>query len=356
MAQVLPPFSCSYSPGFSQLLFDLNCTLAISTYQAGKLVFISSIDPDKVVQLPRSFEKPMGIAIAHNKLALATRNEIVVLANAPKLASTYPKQPGTYDALYLPRALLYTGELDIHDLHWDGDNLIAVNTRFSCIARPSFDHNFIPLWKPKFIKHLDPNDHCHLNGLAVSIQNNPKYASALGHSDEPNGWRKNIANGGILIDIESDEIVLQNLPMPHSPRIYDDQLYFLLSATGELVKANLKAGKYEVIKKFNGFVRGMDKIGDYLFIGLSKIRKTSSTFGNLPIAKTSPFCGIVVIHLPTASLVGQLQYENSVEEIYDVKVIADTRRPGILNHTKEDFRYALTMPKGNFWATQASKK
>ena len=144
--------------------------------------------------------------------------------------------------------------------------------------------------------------------------------------------------------------------MPHSPRIYDGQLYFLLSATGELARASLHTGKYEVVKKFNGFVRGMDKAGDYLFIGLSRLRKTSSTFGNLPIAKASPFCGIVVVHLPTASIIGQLKYENSVEEIYDVKVIADKRRPGILNHTKEDFRYALTMPKGNFWATQAPKK
>ena len=356
MSQPLPPFSCSYSPGFSQLLFDLNCTLAITTYQAGKLILVSALDPDKVVQLPRSFDKPMGIAVSPGKLALATRNEIVVFSNAAKLANTYPKQPATYDALYVPRALFYTGELDIHDLHYQGDGLIAVNTRFSCLARPSFDHNFIPLWRPKFIRHLAPDDHCHLNGIAVNPENQPKYATALGQSDTPNGWRENIANGGVLMDIESHEIVLQGLPMPHSPRIYDGQLYFLLSATGELARASLHTGKYEVVKKFNGFVRGMDKAGDYLFIGLSRLRKTSSTFGNLPIAKASPFCGIVVLHLPSASIVGQLKYENSVEEIYDVKVIADKRRPGILNHTKEDFRYALTMPKGNFWATQAPKK
>lgn len=34
------PFDCSYSPQFAELLHKLKISLAISTYQAGKVVFL----------------------------------------------------------------------------------------------------------------------------------------------------------------------------------------------------------------------------------------------------------------------------------------------------------------------------
>lgn len=349
MANPLPPFSCTYPPAFSQLLYDLGCTIAITTYQAGKVIFISAQDPDRLVQLPRTFEKPMGMALEKGKLAIATRHEVVVLANAPAMAPTYPRQPNTYDALFVPRSVYYTGELDIHDLHWQNNELWAVNTRFSCLATIDSNYSFTPRWKPRFISQLTPNDNCHLNGLATS-GSEFVYLSALGQTDTPKGWKPTKANGGILIDIKSNEIVASQLPMPHSPRIYDGKVFILLSATGEVAIVDTATGKYEAVKKLQGFVRGMDRIGDYLFIGLSKLRKTSVAFGDLPIARDSPMCGVVAIHLPTLSIVGHIKFETSVEEIYDVKVIANSKRPGIINHLKEDFRMGLTTPDVNFWA------
>jgi len=40
-AKSLAPFSCQYTPQVPELLQHLNCSIAISTYQAGKIVFIS---------------------------------------------------------------------------------------------------------------------------------------------------------------------------------------------------------------------------------------------------------------------------------------------------------------------------
>ena len=57
------PFSCTYSPNLPELLLQLKCTIAISTYQAGKVVFISAVDENNLVQLPRNFSKAMGLAI-----------------------------------------------------------------------------------------------------------------------------------------------------------------------------------------------------------------------------------------------------------------------------------------------------
>jgi hypothetical protein len=63
MEKNLAPFSCTYSPNIPELLQQLNCSIAISTYQAGKVIFISPKDRDHLVQLPRQFLKPMGMAL-----------------------------------------------------------------------------------------------------------------------------------------------------------------------------------------------------------------------------------------------------------------------------------------------------
>jgi uncharacterized protein (TIGR03032 family) len=343
------PFACSFTEGIPELLFSLRCTLAISTYQAGKVIFISAKDRNGLIQLPRTFKKPMGIAIEGERMAIATRHEVVVLANNTALAPTLSKQPNTYDALFLPRSIYFTGELDIHDLAFTPNGLIAVTTRFSCISKIDSNFSFTPIWKPKFITELDPRDQCHLNGMALD-QHEVKYATALGTSNEPGGWRENKATGGVLLKVNSQEFILKKLPMPHSPRIYEGQLFMLLSGTGELIKVNLATQTYDVVQRLNGFVRGMDKLGDFLFIGLSKLRTTSKAFGDLPIAKKSVFCGIAVVQLSTGRLIGHIQYENSVEEIYDVRAIVGTRRPGILNHYGEDHQTAVTLPNGSYWA------
>lgn len=355
MDKPLAPFSCTYSPNIPELLQQLNCSLAISTYQAGKVIFISPKDRDHLIQLPRQFTKPMGMALQKNKLAVATMNEVIVLSSNAALAQAYPKQPNVYDGLFLPRSVYYTGELDIHDLHWTSDGLVAVNTRFSCLSYINDDFNFTPFWKPDFITDLTPDDNCHLNGLALE-GDRPRYVTVLGKTNSRQGWRATKGTGGCLIDIATNEILAENLPMPHSPRIYNNKVYVLLSATGELAEVDIQNKNYKVLKRLDGFVRGLDRIGDYIFIGLSKLRQTSTAFADLPIAKRSIFCGIVAMHLPTASIAGYIKYENSVEEIYDVKVLPGLLRPGILNLEKPEFRMALSTPTKTFWAQLAKEQ
>ncbi|UII31748.1 TIGR03032 family protein [Fulvivirga ulvae] len=351
MSNPLPPFTCSYSPNIPELLNQLNCTIAISTYQAGKVILISAVNTTNLIQLPRNFQKPMGMAFDGKKMAVATRDEVIILANSPEMAPNYPKQPNTYDSLYLPRVTYYSGAIDIHDLEWVEGKLWAVNTLFSCLVTLDEDYSFKPVWKPSFVPAYEPGDFCHLNGLAME-NGSPRFVSALGDGNTPESWRANKANGGVIIDVETCETITRNLAMPHSPRIYDGELFALLSATGELIKIDIHTGKYEVIKKFDGFVRGMVRHGDYLFIGLSKLRENSSAFRDLPIAKRSLFCGIIILHLPTVGIVGHIKYESSVEEIYDVKIMAGSRRPGLLNHEGVNHKVAITSPVGDFWAVK----
>ncbi len=176
--EALRPFACSYTPNVPELLYGLGCTLALSTYQAGKLIFLSASSPDKVVQLPRTFDKPMGIAYdaEQEKLALACKSDVHIFKNSRELAWHYPKSTGKYDSLFLPRVSYKTSYLDLHDLAFGSDGLYSVNTLFSCVSKLSEDFNFIPYWKPKFITEIVSEDRCHLNGMTI-INGKPKYVS-----------------------------------------------------------------------------------------------------------------------------------------------------------------------------------
>jgi len=120
-SSALAPFSSSYTPNLPELLQKLNCSLAITTYQAGKVLMIGAKDANNLTMLPRTFNKAMGMAIQGNRMAVATKNEVVVFQNSPTLAQSYPRKPNTYDAMFMPRASYYTGQVDIHDLHWGKD-------------------------------------------------------------------------------------------------------------------------------------------------------------------------------------------------------------------------------------------
>lgn len=333
-------------------MLKLNCSLAISTYQAGKLIFLSPKDEDSLIQLPRNFEKPMGIAghSSGSKLALACKSEIIVFAQSTDLATHYPKAPNKYDSIYLPRVTYHTGPLDIHDLSFgQNDKLYAVNTLFSCLMTVDENYNFTPYWKPSFIDALVSEDRCHLNGMAME-NGFPKYATAFSQGNSFQHWRETVDKSGVVIDVTTNQIVAENLAMPHTPRLYNDGLYVLLSATGELIKIDLKTGGYDVVCKIEGFVRGMSLHKDYLFIGLSKLRKNSSTFGKLSFADKANVAGVVVVHLPTGSIAGQITYTSSVDEIYDVHVLPGQIRPNILNTLTDDHKQALMIPGTTFWA------
>jgi uncharacterized protein (TIGR03032 family) len=347
------PFQCTYSPEVPELLLKLNCSLVISTYQAGKVIFLSPKNNEAIIQLPRTFSKPMGIAVDTNhsssKIAIACKDEIIVFANSPELGHHYPSKPNTYDAFYVPRLTYHNGNIDLHDLLWGNDRLFAVNTLFSCIATFDDTYNFTPYWAPPFISKLVSEDRCHLNGM-IMIDGKPRYATCFSTSDTFQGWRDVVTSGGILIDIEKNEIIAEKLPMPHSPRMINGEMYLLLSATSELVRININKGDYEVIAKLNGFVRGFAHCGEYCFIGLSQLRKSSKTFSKLEIAGKPMNTGISIVHLPSGKISGEIIYNSSVEEIYDVHVLPGILRPNILNTIRPEYKMGLSIPGSTFWS------
>jgi uncharacterized protein (TIGR03032 family) len=343
--------ACSAAPGFLEWLAGAAGAVVISTYQAGKVAMLGW-DGRQINVLMRQFDKPMGLTVSGERLALATRNDLTVFANSPLLAQDYlERQPGRYDALYLPRATFHTGDLNTHDLAVVGDDIWLAATRFSCLAKLSYDYNFVPVWKPWFVSDLAPEDRCHLNGIAMR-DGRPRYMTALGMTDRRGAWRQQKATGGVVIDIEHNAVVLDGLAMPHSPRWHQGRLWILNSGTGELLVMDPESGKADAVCQLSGYLRGLSFHGHYALIGLSKIRE-QHIFGDLPVQQRcgnhNLLCGVSVVDVRDGREAGFFEFTDGAEEIYDVQFLPGVRCPMILNLEKPAARQAMTNPDSSYW-------
>jgi uncharacterized protein (TIGR03032 family) len=347
--------ACSASPEFQDWLATAGGTVAVSTYQAGKVAMIGW-DGRRVTLLMREFDKPLGLAASGRRLVLATRHDLWMFANVPVLAHEFLEdQPGRYDALYLPRATYHTGDLHTHDVAVVGDEIWLAATRFSCLAKVSYDFSFRPVWRPKFVSDLVPEDRCHLNGIAVR-DGRPRYVTALGTTDSAGAWRAEKATGGVLIDIDTNEIILGGLAMPHSPRWHDGRLWLLNSGAGELLQIDVPSGRAEVVCRLTGYLRGLCFCGPYALVGLCKIRERH-IFGGLPIQQRGEtlLCGVAVVDLRSGRQCGFFEFTAGCEELYDVQFVPGVLRPMILNQQHPAVHQAITNTDSCYWLRPSSE-
>ena len=323
---VLKQLSSNHSASFAEVLRRGGCSLAISTYQAGKLV-LARMENDSVNTAFKSLPKPMGIAVDQGRMAVGTAQDVLFLQQS----QSPPPAPGRTpsDARFLPRGSHVTGNIDIHEMAWVGDELWIVNTRFCCLATLAPDASFVPRWKPPFLTALAPEDRCHLNGLAVR-DGRVRYVTMLGETDTQGGWRENKASGGLLYDIVEERVICRGLSMPHSPRWYNGKLYVLESGNGGLCEIDPETGEKDTLIELPGFTRGMDFLGPLAFIGLSQVRE-SAVFAKLPLTERldERHCGVWVVNLNKRELVGFLRFEEAVQEIFSVNVLPGLRHPDL---------------------------
>ena len=375
------------SDSFQNWMSQCGGALAVTTYQAGKVALLGWDEHRRqVTLLLRQFDKPLGLAARGPAMALATRHEVTVFADAPLLARDYlDNQPGRYDALYLPRATYHTGDVNAHDLAFTGPgdsasgggtpgaagggaveaDLWLVNSRFSCLASLSREFSFVPRWKPPFVSDIVPEDRCHLNGLAM-VGGRPGYVTALGETDSAGGWRDNKAAGGVIVHVDSGETVLHGLSMPHSPRWHDGRLWVLNSGAGELLVVDPRAGTRDVVCALPAYLRGLCFVGGtqggaqggagHAVVGMCQIRE-KHIFGGLPVQRLHPklLCGLAVIDLQAGKPVATFEFTSGCQELYDVQHLPGPRRPTILNLEREAARQAFTAPEFSYWLRPGSE-
>lgn len=330
----------SISRGFSDWLQSNQVSLAASTYQTGQL-FLMGVRPDGQVNVDWSnFSHATALNWSDRGLWVGSHYQIWRLESLPR------PLVGDFDLTLAPRSARTVGRIEVHDFGIDKKGrLIFVNTLFSCLSTLHHKDNFRPVWKPPFISELVSEDRCHLNGLAMR-DDTPAYVTAISRTDHRQGWREQ--REGVIMEVPSGEIVSDQFRMPHSPRVYEGQLYALDSGRGRLVRVDTKTGAAEEIVFCPGFLRGLAFHNGFAIIGSSKPRH--KLFGGLPIQeeldkrKEGPWCGIFIVDLKKGAVVEWLRFDTMIVEMFDVITLPGIRCPGAMDIGSKSIQEVVTFP------------
>ncbi len=327
-------------------LAEQQVSLALTTYQTGKLFLVGRGEDQQLSVFERTFNRSMGLWASPNgqTLWMSSKYQLWRFENVLAPASLHQG----YDCLYVPRAAYTTGDLDIHDVAIeDSGRVVFVNTQFGCLATISERESFTPLWRPSFLSALVPEDRCHLNGLALR-DGRARYVTVVSQSDVADGWRDRRGDGGCVIDVQSGDIVAGGLSMPHSPRWYQGRLWVLNSGTGEFGSIDLEQGRFEPVAFCPGYLRGLAFVGDYAVVTLSKPR-SDLTFGDLKLddalrsREAAAQCGLQIIDLRTGGIAHWLRLEGMVTELYDTVILPRVSRPMALGLKSDEIARLLTV-------------
>jgi len=269
--QVEFDFNSTHSDNFPKILKKLNVSLAVTSYQSARLILVRS-NGETIDNNLTAFPRPMGVYTDKEHLTLGTLTQVLEFKRSKELLQNIKsgaldneakftkkilekdkqeleklrtarkkelQQVKNADSLYLHRASLTTGMINIHDIAWGVDGLWVVNSTFSCLSTLSPNNSFIARWKPPFITKLAAEDRCHLNGMAM-VAGKPKYITTFNKENSRDSWRDSKIYDGTLIDVESNEILFDGFIMPHSPTVYKDNLYICESGLGIVWKLNPK--------------------------------------------------------------------------------------------------------------------
>lgn len=325
-------------------LDEQRLSIALTTYQIGKLFLIGLKENGNLSIFERTFNRCMGMCATENGFYLSSLYQVWRFENLFRFGE---RQDG-YDRLYVPQVGYTTGDLDIHDMAVDGaGRLVFVNTLFGCLATLSQTHSFKPLWRPPFISKLAAEDRCHLNGLAMK-DGASAFVTIVGESDVADGWRELRSGGGIVMDVASNEIIARGLSMPHSPRWYNGRLWLLNAGSGEFGYIEPESGRFEPVTFCAGYLRGLHFHGDFALVGTS-LPRHNRTFSGLPLdamlqaRNAQPRCGIQVIDLRTGDAVHWLRFEGMLNEIYDVITLPGVRTPMALGFKTDEIRRVISL-------------
>ena len=335
-------FSSRQFPGW---LAQQNISLALTTYQTGQLIFLGVNPSGQLSGFQRLYDRAMGLYATPEKLYLSCKSQLWQLDNALEPGQLHKG----YDKLYIPRIGHTTGDLDIHDLALDREGkIIFVSSLLNCLATTSDRKSCKPLWKPDFISRVINEDRCHLNGMAM-VDGQPGYVTACSQSDIVDGWRDRRNGGGIVIDVNRNEIVCSDLSMPHSPRWYQGKLWLHNSGRGELGYVDFQTGKFEAVAFCPGYLRGLAFWENYAIVGLSKPRHGDKTFSGLPLdellaAKDAEArCGLMIVDLNTGAIANWVRFEGKITELYDVQILPKVKRPMALGFQTDEIAQLISL-------------
>lgn len=345
------PFQIVTSRGFTEWLATQRVSLAVSTYHLGAVLLLGLKANGELSMFITPFDRAMGLCAHGSSLWVATKHMLWRLEDS--LAG--PTNEG-YDRVYVPRFGHTTGDIDCHDVVVDAaGRTVFVATRFNCLATLDDRLSFATYWRPPFISQLAPEDRCHLNGLALD-SGTAKYVTLVARSDVADGWRDHRDQGGMVMDITTNEVIATGLSMPHSPRMHEGKLWLLNAGTGYLGYVDRAIGRFEPVTFLPGYARGLALHGRYAIVGLSKPRREHA-FQGLPLDKNLadkgavPRCGLQIVDLESGAVIHWARIELPIEELYDIVILPGVLRPKALSITGPSLADQLTIRDGETLTT-----
>jgi uncharacterized protein (TIGR03032 family) len=162
-----------------------------------------------------------------------------------------------------------------------------------------------------------------------------------GETNTPKGWKQNRETGGVVVDIESNQIVARGLSMPHSPRWHDNRLWVLNSGEGQFGYVDLAAaGRFEPVAFCPGYLRGLSFVDRWALVGMSRPRhKTFQGLGldaQLAARDTEPLTGVAIIDTMTGEVAHWLRIEGKIVELFDVVVLPRTTTARAVSAKNDD--------------------
>lgn len=354
-------FKSNYTSNLPAILSLLGVTLAVTSYQAQRLILLRTVKGKLDTNLI-AFPRPMGIYANKNRITIGTLNQVINFQRSdislksvksgyldnletlpaklqnPEMTEQLQQRAAQLnaikqaDSLFTQRAALTTGMINIHDIAWGNEGLWVVNSAFSCISKLNSDYSFVACWQPPFISELVAEDRCHLNGMAL-LAGEPRYVTTFNQANQKDAWRTSNQLDGTLIDIKTNKILKTGLIMPHSPRCYQGLVYYCESGRGEVQSYNPSNGETKVLCVLPGFTRGMIFFGDLLIVATSKIR-ASKHRNKIPLDEQlgaeNSRCGVWLIDVKNGEIIASVEFNGDVQQLYDIAVLPNTLVPEII--------------------------
>ena len=321
----------SHSRNFPQLLSNLNINVAITSYSRHNVICLGTEDTVAHIQyLPLA--RPMGIALKNNQLQVCSLGNIIRFEDQGEELH----ENILFTRNFYPQSSFMSGDYDAHDISInDKDDIFVVSATFNAIIKPSYKKSFEVYWVPPWITQTNDQppceDRCHLNGLCLE-DNKPRYVTAICQKDYAAAWREHM-NKGVVYDIKTKQTIAEGLWSPHSPTLYNDQLWILESGTEHLGHVDPKTKTFHPKKFFPGFLRGLTFHDKYAFVCTSHDRHDTA-FNHLPLGgilkkrgqKSKSALFIIDMETPGLDIIESFEFTDEHTELYDVEVIPNSKK------------------------------
>lgn len=342
-----PTLRITASANLDDWLAEHRLSLLACAPQVSKLLAFGTTPQGRPALLERTVPHCSAVSVSGSQIHVAGDAQIWYYE---QLHGPKDDAQRAYDTAYSPRGSVITGSIGVRDLSMgEGNQLHFVTPAWSCLATVSDRYSFDPLWQPPFVTDLTPETRCGLSGLAMQF-GQPKWVTCFAASNNANGWQGAAARseGGLLIDVESGETVCGNLSLPISPRWHGDLLWLLNSGRGEFGYVKRTAGEFVPVLMCPGYPSALTLWENYAFIALSRQAEPLADQLNwrrtLRDENVEPWCGVWIIDLDGPKPLHWLKLEGLVNQITDLAVLPNHRRPYLVSLQGDQIRQTIHLP------------